>query len=302
MKNRYVLITAAKDEEACIGEVLERVVRQTIRPVAWFIIDDGSTDRTAAIIQSFAEKHSFIHLHSAGSREGRNFGSQYKAIMAGCELAQSLDFAFLGVTDADQAPEPADYYEVLLQEFHNNPRLGVASGYVFERPRGVWEPRRGNARDSAAASALFRRTCFEEIGGYTPLVHGGSDWLIQLKAKMVGWEIQVRTDLPILHYRPTSSAGGIWRGLFRAGLMDASFGSHAGFEFLKCCRRIPLHPFLFGSVVRYCGFLWWKLARRKPLIPTAAVATLRKEQRAKLRAWALGSRAPAESHHSTLGG
>ena len=304
MKNRYVLITAAKDEEACIGDVISYVVRQTIKPVAWFIVDDGSSDRTVSIIQSFAEKHPFIHLHSAGSQGGRNFGSQYKAIMAGYELAKQMEFDFLGVTDADQAPEPVNYYETLLREFHRNPRVGVASGLVHERPRGVWESRQGNSKDSVAASALFRRSCFEQIGGYTPLVHGGSDWLIQLKAKMAGWEVLVRTDLPILHYRPTSSAGGIWRGLFRAGLMDASFGSHPIFEFLKCCRRIPVHPFFLGSVVRYCGFLWWKLAFRKPLIPAEAVTALRKEQLSKLRAWmrvGLNRRIPQEQNEPNPG-
>lgn len=285
MNNRYVLITAAKDEEACFGEVIQFVVRQTVLPIAWFIIDDGSSDRTAAIVESLAAKHPFIQLQSAASRSNRNFGSQYKALRAAYDLAKPLEFDFVAVQDADQAPERKDYYESILGEFQKNPRLGAASGVLYERPHGRWEFRPGNAEDSLAASTVFRRSAFDQVGGYTPLYYQGSDWLIQLQTKMAGWELLTRPDLHILHYRPTSSAGGIWRGRFHAGLSDASFGSDPVFEFLKCCRRVRTRPVVLGSVVRFWGYLWWNITGRKPLIKAEEVAFLRKEQRAKMRRW-----------------
>jgi hypothetical protein len=190
------------------------------------------------------------------------------------------------VEDADQAPARADHFEALLAEFARNPRLGAASGYLYERYGGAWECRRGNSPDSVAGgSAVFRRECFEQVGGYTPLYLGGSDWLIQLDAKMLGWQILVRTDLHIFHYRPTSSAGGIWRGMFREGLMDASFGSHPVFEFFKCCRRVTTPPLVFGGAVRFSGYVWWHLTGRKPVIREDVVRFLRQEQMAKLRRW-----------------
>src|SRR6476619_2895759 len=146
MNRRYVLLTAAKDEEAYIEEVIGYVLRQTVPPVAWFIVDDGSSDRTASIIERIAAEQPLIHLQTAGSRGGRNFSSQYKAIMAAYGLAKSLEFDFIGVVDADQAPEQKDYYVSIFEEFDRNPRLGVASGFVYERPWGSWEPRSGNAQ------------------------------------------------------------------------------------------------------------------------------------------------------------
>lgn len=285
MKNRYILLTAAKDEEACIRDVIEFVVRQTTPPVAWFIMDDGSSDQTAAIVESYAAKYPFIHLQSARERGGRNFGSQYKAILAAYELGRALEYDFVAVQDADQAPERADYYQAIMEDFERNPRLGLASGTIYERPNGRWEFRFENSQDAVAASVVFRKECFEKIGGYTPLYYGGSDWLIQLQARKLGWELITRPDLRILHYRLSSSAGGIWRGRFRMGLMDASFGSDAVFEFLKCCRRLPTRPFVLGSVVRFSGYLWWKITGRKPLLKADEVAFLRDEQRAKIRKW-----------------
>ena len=133
MNARYVLLTAAKDEEVCIEDVIQSVVRQTVRPLAWFIMDDGSTDRTASIIERHAAEHPFIRLQSARARGGRNFGSQYKAIQAAYELARQLDFDFVGVQDADQAPKSENYYESILGEFQSNSRLGIAGGFLYER-------------------------------------------------------------------------------------------------------------------------------------------------------------------------
>jgi poly-beta-1,6-N-acetyl-D-glucosamine synthase len=286
MNSKYLIITAAKDEEEYIAKAIQLVLRQTVLPLAWIIIDDGSTDQTAKIIEQFAVEHPFIQIHSAGSRGGRNFGSQYKALQAAYELAKPLDFEFVGVQDADLGPEQADYYESIIREFQQNSRLGIASGYIYERQHGEWQSRKGNSKDSTTGSAVFRRTCFDQIGGYTPLLYGGSDWLAQLDAKILGWEILTRPDLHIFHYRPTSSAGGIWRGKFREGLMDASFGSHPVFEFFKCCRRVTSFPFLLGSFVRFAGYLWWNITSRKLVIPAEKVRFLRKEQLAKLCRWA----------------
>jgi biofilm PGA synthesis N-glycosyltransferase PgaC len=284
MGRRYVLLTAAKDEGAHIEDVIEFVLRQTVQPLAWFIIDDGSSDQTASIVERISAKHPFIHLQSAAARSGRNFASKDNAVMAAYTLAKPLEFDFVGLVDADQAPQEKNYYESIFEEFDRNPRLGVASGFVYERPRGSWESRSANATDSVAGSAIFRRSCFDQIGGYIPLYYGGSDWLIQIDAKMAGWEIKTRPDLHILHYRPTSSAGGIWRGKFRNGLEDASFGSDLVFEFFKCCRRMTSHPVFLGTLVHFCGYLWGRISAR-PLIPAEKVAFLRKEQRAKLRRW-----------------
>ena len=169
MKTRYVLLTAAKDEEACIEEVLASIIRQTVRPLAWVIIDDGSSDQTASIIERVAVAHPFIHLQSAGSRQGRNFGSQYKAIMAAYSLAKTLEFDFVGVLDADQAPEREDYHESIFKEFDRNSRLGVASGFVYERPHGVWEHRLDNARTLRQPVQ-----CFEGVASIKSAVTGPS--------------------------------------------------------------------------------------------------------------------------------
>ena len=283
MQDRYILLTAAKNEERDIGAALQSVVRQSILPVAWFIVDDGSTDRTAHIIKEYAEKHPFIRLRSRKTGAQRDFGAKDRAVNAAYVEAREMAFDFIGVQDADIAPERDDYYESMLREFDRNPKLGITGGYIYERCNGVWGCRRGNSADSVAGGIqLFRRLCFEQMGGYTPLPLGGEDWLAQLNAKMSGWSVQAFPDYHVFHYRPTSSAGGRWCGLMKLGMMDASFGSDLYFEILKCCRRMRARPYVVGGLVRFLGYARRRLSGQKPVLSKEQVAYLRREQRAKM--------------------
>ena len=218
MQNQYILLTAAKNEADYIGEAIQSVLRQSVLPLAWFIVDDGSTDQTARIVDHFAAQHSFIRLISSGSGSERSFGSKDKAVNAAYAAAKSLDFDCIGILDADIAFERNDYYETILHRFQSDARLGIAGGYIYERANAGWQCRKGNSEDSVAGGIqMFRRACFEQMGGYIPMHHGGEDWLAQIEARMAGWTVLACPELHVLHYRPTSSAGGRWCGLFRSG-------------------------------------------------------------------------------------
>jgi glycosyltransferase involved in cell wall biosynthesis len=285
MKN-FILLTAAKNEEKYIGEAIESVLRQSRLPRLWFIVDDGSTDHTAQIIERFALKHAFIRLCSTKSTGMRSFGSKDKAINAAYEQARQFEFDYVGIQDADIAPKQNDYYEKVLSAFDANTKLGITGGYIYERSKGIWTRRKGNSPDSVAGGIqMFRRACYEQIGGYTPLHFGGEDWLAQVDARMLGWEVTALPELPIYHYRPTSSSEGRWRGIFRQGMMDGSFGSHPVFELLKCSRRVGETPLLIGSVIRFSGYVWWRISGRAPLLGPEKVNYLRSEQLSKVSRW-----------------
>lgn len=279
MHNQFVLLTAAKNEEQYISHVIRSVVRQTIHPVAWFIVDDGSTDQTAHIVHGYSKDYPFIRLVSRESGEKRSFGAQYRAINMAYQYAQDLSFDFIGVQDADIELASEDYYEQVIAAFSRDGHLGVAGGYIFERKDGRWLPRPANSPEAVAGGIqMFRRSCFEQIKGYLPLLFGGEDWLAQIDAKRAGWAVYALPNLPAYHYRPTSSAGGRLKGLFRLGMMDASFGSHPFFEMFKCARRLSERPVLLGSFIRLVGYLWYRVSGRAPLLPTSTVTHLRREQ------------------------
>lgn len=284
MTNRYVVLTAAKNEDRYIAATIESVLRQTTRPAAWFIVDDGSTDKTAEIVASYAIAHPFIHLLSTSAGAKRSFGAQYRAINAAYEVAcTTLDFDFVAMQDADIELPQSDYYSRLIASFESEPRLGVSGGYIHERAGTEWKCRPSNSTQAVAGGIqMFRRICFDAIGGYKPLAFGGEDWLAQLDVKAIGWTVRPVTQLPVHHHRPTSTADGRTRGLFRMGMRDASFGSHPLFELLKCLRRAGEKPYLLGSAIRYAGYTWFACTGPGPVIPSDKVGPLRADQVSRL--------------------
>src|SRR6478736_4473619 len=105
---KYVLITPAHNEERFITKTLDSMVAQTVLPERWVIVDDGSTDRTAEIVQDYAKRYSWIKLVCRPQRSDRNFAGKVQAFNAGVERTRGLTFEIIGNLDADLSFEP-DY-------------------------------------------------------------------------------------------------------------------------------------------------------------------------------------------------
>jgi len=279
----YVLVTAAYNEEKFISKTIDSIISQTVRPKKWVIVSDGSTDQTDEIVCSYSRSHDFIQLHRICEEHLRNFAAQVNAINTGCGLLKDLEFDFIGNVDADVSFEPG-YYERLLARFDEDASLGLAGGYIQEESNGVFRSRAKNSPDSVAhAVQLFRRACFETVGGYMPLPYGGPDWVAEIIARKNGWGVRSFPELPVRHYRPTSSAGGIVRGRYRQGLMDYSLGSDPVFETMKCLSRIWTKPYVIGTLARLSGYIWSSLQGRALAVPQDVAECLRAEQRARVR-------------------
>ena len=280
----YVLVTAARDEEKYIQTTIESVAAQTLRPEEWVIVSDGSKDRTDEIIRSFSEKHAFIRYLRIEPDCGRNFRSQVYAINAGIDHLKTRSYEFIGNVDADISLIPA-YYERVLQRFMENPFIGLVGGWIHE-PKGqsgIFTPRAFNSTNSVPHGVqLFRRQCFEEIGGYVPLPYGGPDWFAEVMARKSGWEIAVCRDLPVRHHKLSSSVEGALRGSFRQGQMDYSLGSHPIFEIFKCCSRMGKWPFSVFPFIRMAAFFYSYLSVKRP-VSDEFVRFLRTEQIQRLR-------------------
>jgi glycosyltransferase involved in cell wall biosynthesis len=279
----YCLLTACRNEADFIGKTIRSVIGQSLRPRRWIILDDGSIDGTAELVQQLSQGHDWIHLHRLEPRRERSFGAQYRAIMRGYEMLRDLPFDFLGALDADISFESADYFSALFLEFNRNPRLGIAGGVICEQKKGIFKERKGNVVWSVAGAVqMFRREVFESIGGYIPLEYGGSDSLAVLLAEMQGWGVRSLPGLRVLHYRPSSTADGRLRGAFRAGLMQAAFGYDPLFMMFKCVRRLMFKPAILGSLLSSAGYLSYKLKGGRPVIPSEALQYLRQTQRGRL--------------------
>jgi len=183
---RCILITPARNEELFIEKTIHSVINQTLLPIKWVVVNDGSTDGTAEIVARYAARYDWIGVVNMPPHRDRSFAAKVHCFNAGYETVKVLDHDIIGNLDADIS-FGKDYLEFLLLRFWEHPRLGVA-GTVFE------EEGYSSGIDSfegeshvAGGCQLFRRQCFTDIGGYIPNKAGGIDWIAVTTARMMGW-------------------------------------------------------------------------------------------------------------------
>jgi len=282
--NSYVLVTAAYNEGMFIEATIASIISQDLRPVRWIIVSDGSTDDTDAIVLKYAAAYDFIRLYRMTEDHPRNFAAQVHAINAGISHLKEERYAFIGNLDADITLEPL-YFRMLLDKFRMIPELGLAGGAIYDKcPDGAFRYRRTNSTSSVAhAVQLFRRQCFEALGGaYRPLPYGGPDTYAETEARRKGWQVASFPELKVFHHRPTGSAGGVMRGCFRQGRMDFSLGVSPLFEVAKMLSRVGNKPYLAGSLARLSGFVYSYCRGEQRAVSSQFIEYLRQEQMRKL--------------------
>ncbi len=280
-ENPYVLVTPARNEGPYIEQTIQSVLAQSCRPAQWVIVSDGSTDATDEIVAGYARNHEAIQLVRRSGTEARGVAAKVAAIEAGCHRI-TVDYHFWGNLDADVTVEPK-YFESLLERFHENPKLGLAGGLVHELIRGQYRSQNVSSDSVAGAVQLFRRECYDAVGGYLPLRFGGEDAAAEVMARAAGWEVKTFPDLRVLHHRRVGGGtSGRIAAKLRQGRMDYALGYHPLFELVRCLYRIVDRPYVVGSVCRLLGYGWSALRRDRIAVPDHAADYLRAEQMQRL--------------------
>lgn len=279
----YLLVSAARNEEAYIERTLQAVIAQTHLPTQWLIMSDGSTDRTDEIVKSYAARYPFINLHRLHSREERNFGSKARAINTGYESLRHLEHEFVGILDVD-VTFPANYYEAVISYMDAQRDLGIAGGILYDLRRGKYvRPITAINWSVSGAIQMFREQCWQQIGGYVP-IRGGIDAAAEVMARMHGWKVQAFPALPVLHHRQMGSQGrGTLARFFFRGFVDYQLGYHPLFFFLHALYRLSEAPPILGATTMLAGFLWASLKNSERQVPPYFVSFLRQEQMGRLQ-------------------
>jgi glycosyltransferase involved in cell wall biosynthesis len=280
----YALVTPAHNEAAFIGKTIESVIHQTYLPLKWVIVDDGSTDATPQIVSRFLEQYPWITLVQLPQRRDRSFAAKVGAFNAGYEAVRGLNYDVVGNLDADVSFD-GDYLEFLLTKFGQDPKLGVA-GTVF-RENGYSSERESfeGHNHVAGGCQLFRRQCFEQVGGFVPNKAGGVDWIAVTTARMLGWQTRSFREKSFFHFRPLGTAGrSRLSSSFSYGEKDYYLGNHPLWQFLRVAYRSAKRPYLTGGLALGLGYCWAFLRRTSRPVSRELMAFHRKEQMAKLGA------------------
>jgi glycosyltransferase involved in cell wall biosynthesis len=278
----YVLITPARNEAEYIGLTIQSMMAQTYPPLKWVIVSDGSTDQTDEIVRNAAAQCSWIELVQMPARKERHFAGKVGAFNAGYEKVKDLDFDVVGNLDADVSFGP-DHFEFLIGRMTESPKLGVA-GAPFREGTFQYDYRFTNIENVWGGCQLFRRKCFEEIGGYMPLKGGCIDHVAVLSARLHGWQTQTFTESICQHHRIMGTAAqGSLRAKFKVGMKDYSVGNHPLWQVFRTIYQMKYAPRVLGGTAVGLGYCWSLVRRSEIPIPRELVAFVRREQMHRLK-------------------
>ncbi len=273
----YVLITAAKNEARYIELTIRSVISQTILPLKWVIVNDGSTDKTEQIIKKYADLYPWIELISLPISAERHFGRKAIAFNRGLERVKNINYDIIGNLDADISFD-SEYFSFLLQKFKENPRLGVA-GTPFKEGNSHYDYRFSRKEHVSGACQLFRRECFADIGGYIPRKEGGVDLAAVVSARMNGWKTETFTEKVCIHNRPMGKAGpNFLKYAFRNGYGDYQFGVHPLWQTLRAIYQMTRKPFFVSGFLLLSGYYWAVITRAPWAVSKEFTEFRRKEQ------------------------
>jgi poly-beta-1,6-N-acetyl-D-glucosamine synthase len=249
-KINYVAITPARDEEEFLPDMIKSMVEQTVLPSRWIIIDDGSVDGTAEIIDNASRKFPWIEpKHLAVGRKREPGGESVIMRFLPREVWEQADYIVRFDSDLMFGP---DYIERLLSEFRRDPELGIVSGCLIEPASGKWRANVMPSFHTRGPSKIYSRACFEAIGG----LEAGEGWdtIDEVKATMRGFKTRNFGNITALHRRTTGSARGLWRGRYGQGHAAYYVGYSHLFMLARAARQLLRPPPLIGSIMFLVGF------------------------------------------------
>jgi len=280
---KYVVVTPARNEAAFIELTLQSMVAQKIRPLKWVIVSDGSTDDTDKIVRQYASQHDWIELVLMPERRERHFAGKVYAFNAGYERVKSIDFDCIASLDADLSFDE-NYFSFLLDRLSENNRLGLV-GTPFKEGEEMYDYHFVSIEHVSGACQLFRRECFEEVGGYLPIRGGGIDHVAVLTARMKGWQTRTFTEKTTQHHRPQGSAlrRNILRARLHTGELDYALGGHPLWEAFRSVYQMTKKPRLIGGLMILAGYFWSMITRKQRPVSPEIIAFRRNEQMRRLR-------------------
>jgi glycosyltransferase involved in cell wall biosynthesis len=245
----YAIVTPARDELDNLPRLASCLAAQTLRPTAWHIVDNGSTDGSLEIAERLAAEYNWIRALSIPGPSFADRGAPVvRALLAGIEALETAPEIVVNV-DADISID-ADYFERLLAKFDADPSLGIASGGIFEFERGSWRQRHLTGTTVVGASRAYRWECLQEI---MPLEERVAwDGLDEFKANAGGWSTTAFDELVVRHHRREGARDGTnWHARRNQGRAAYYLGYRAWYLILRALWQARREPAAVGMVSGY---------------------------------------------------
>jgi len=278
----YVAVTPARNEAQFIELTMKSMIAQTMLPLKWVIVSDGSTDGTDDIVKKYAAQYSWIELVRTPERAERHFAGKVHAFNAGYAKVRDVEYDVIVSLDADISFE-SDYFEFLLGKLSADVGLGLVGTPFRELSGETYDYRFVNIEHVSGACQVFRRECFEAIGGYMPVKGGSIDHIAVITARMKGWKTRTFTDKFCGHHREMGTAQrSVLMSRFKLGVKDYTVGNHPLWEVFRTIYQMKASPVAVGGLALGTGYFWaWVRGAERP-VSKELVKFHRREQMQRL--------------------
>lgn len=284
-KLTYAVVTPARNEAQFIEMTLRSMTAQTHKPLRWVIVSDGSTDGTDDIVRRYIPDNPWIELLRMPERRERHFGGKVMAFNAGLARLGDLPYDAIVSLDADITFEP-DYFTFLLDKLAENLHLGMVGTPFRELSGDTYDYRYVSIEHVSGACQVFRRSCYEAIGGYVPVRGGSIDHIAVISARMKGWQTRTFTEKNCIHHRAVGTAErGRIASKFKVGVKDYAIGNHPLWELFRVGRQMMIPPRLVGGLALGAGYASALLRRSERPVPRELIEFHRREQMRRLRSF-----------------
>jgi poly-beta-1,6-N-acetyl-D-glucosamine synthase len=266
MNQKYIILSPVRNEEKYLPKTIQSIIDQTIRPAAYILVDDGSTDRTAEIIKQASHDHPWIQYVGRPDRGERRVGpGVIEAFYDGYGTIKEMDFDYICKMDGDLTVGPC-YFETLFDKFRNDPCLGSASGKLFlDLGEGKLVEERITDESVLGGMLCLKKQCFIDIGGFVREVMW--DGIAFHRSRMAGWRTWSFRDPKLMiydHRLMGSSNKSIYHGRIRWGWGQYFMGTHPLYILVVGAYRMIERPFILGGMLIVLGYLkgWITGAKR----------------------------------------
>jgi hypothetical protein len=201
----FLMVTPAHNEADNVAGLVDCVRQSSLRPDRWIVVDDRSTDDTAALFETVDDLP--ITVVPSGTTGGY-MGFRYSEVVrAGIAAAGDLsELSLFGILDCDIRFGPT-YWADLNKALRGDKRLGIVSGALCspdEDGRMRMEP--GQRIDLPRGGLrLTKGDCFRDVDGFER--SRAPDSVMTVRARGAGYTTRLMEDHVAWSVRPTDSRG-----------------------------------------------------------------------------------------------
>lgn len=253
---RIIIISPCRNEEEFLPDLIRSMEKQTLKPVEWIIVDDGSTDKTPKIVREAEKRNSWIRLIQKKDRGHRSVGpGVVETFYYGFEALKTKNWDYICKLDGDLILPP-NYFKRLVHYFEKDKLLGSASGKLYLKIKsGPLILERNSDEMVWGCTNFYRRKCFEDIGGFVRETMW--DGIAFHQARIAGWRTKSIWDpeLKIIEQRIMgSSQKNIIIGRIRWGKGQYFMGTNPLFILAVGLYRLFERPFFIGGICIVLGY------------------------------------------------